>query len=152
MPRYKVDQALQHDLDKLFAWFWVLSIVYMVIYACKHLIFALICPKYDPIVLIKCAQHCQLRTNNILPGVIVLTICAINYLYGSCATTTLYNWLRSHGASFTMLLLFLPFSCLCMVYSSLYYTISQFLKSCLVSISDWCHVHCYYHSSLCSSH
>ena len=64
--------SLATCLDKLFAWTWVLSIVYMGIYACKHLIFALTCPKYDLIVLIKCAQHCQLRTNNTLTGVFVL--------------------------------------------------------------------------------
>ena len=58
----------------------------MVIYACKRLIFAPKCPKYDPIVLNKCTQHCQLCTNNTPTGVIVSAMHAKNSLYGSCAT------------------------------------------------------------------
>ena len=59
----------------------------MLIYACKRLIFAPKCPKYDPIVLNKCVQHCQLRTNNTPTGVVVSAMHATNSLYGSCATT-----------------------------------------------------------------
>ena len=134
----------------------VLLFIYMVIYACKRLIFAPKCPKYDPIVLNKCARHCQLRTNNTPTGVVVSAMRATNSLYGSCATTItlqviIQPWCTP-WCSFTMLLLFSSFSCLRMVYSSLYYTISQLLTSCLVSLSDCCRVHCYCRSSLRSSH
>ena len=85
---YKVDQALKHDLDIFYALSELLLFIYMVIYACKRLIFALKFPKYDPIVLTKCAQHCQLRTNNMPSGVVVSTMRAKNDLYGNCATAT----------------------------------------------------------------
>ena len=132
-----------------------MSAIYMVIYACKRLIFAPKCPKYDPIVLNKCMQHCQLRTNNTPTGVVVSAMHAKNYLYGSCATATLQVIIQpwcTPWCSFTTLLLFSLFSYLRMVYSSLYYTISQLLTSCLVSLSDCCRIHCYFHSSLRSSH
>ena len=95
----------------------------MVIYACKRLLFSPTCPKYDPTILNKCMQHCQLRTNNTPTGVVVSTMHVKIYFYGSCATATQCKYLYSRGASFTMPLLFSLFSCLCMVYSSLYYTI-----------------------------
>ena len=60
----------------------------MLIYACKRLIFAPKCPKYDPIVPNKCARHCQLRTNNTATGVVVSGMHAQNSLYGSCTTTS----------------------------------------------------------------
>ena len=51
---------------------------------CKHLyIFALPCLKFDPMVPNKFLQHCQLCTNNTLDSVIVSTMHAANYLYGS---------------------------------------------------------------------
>ena len=124
----------------------------MGIYASKHLIFAPTCSKYDLIILNKCMQYHQLRTNSTLAGVIVLTMHAVIFLYGSYITATLYKQLDSRGASITMLLLFSLFLCLCIVYNSLYSTILQFLKSCLVSISE-CHcVHYYRHLTLCSLH
>ena len=86
VPRYKVDQALQHDLDIFYALSEVLLFIYMVIYACKRLVFAPNCPKYDPIVLNKCAQYCQLRKNNTPTSVVVSAMRAQNSLYGSCAT------------------------------------------------------------------
>ena len=49
------------------------------------------CPKYDLIVLNKCAQHCKLRTKNTLAGVVVLTMRVANYLYVSYITDTLYK-------------------------------------------------------------
>ena len=138
--------------DKFYALSEVLLFIYMGIYVCKCLIFAPTCPKYIPIVVNKCIQPRQMHKNSTLAGVVVLKMCADNYLYASCITTTLHKLLYSHGASFTMLLLFLLFLYFCMVYSLLYYTISQFLKSCLVNISDCCCVHYYHLSSLCSSH
>ena len=86
-----MDQALQHDLDKLFVWYWVLLIVDMGIYACKRLIFAPTCTKYNPIILNKCVQHCQLHASNTLDGLIVLTMREINYFYGSCTTSAHYK-------------------------------------------------------------
>ena len=54
-------------------------------------IFALTCPKYDLIVLNKCARHHQLRTNNTLAGIIALTMHSDISLYGSYVTAILYE-------------------------------------------------------------
>ena len=127
----------------------------MGIYVCKRLIFALTCPKYDLNILNKCVQHWQLRITNTIAGVVVSTVRAENYLYGSYITAILNRQLYSNGACHGALLPQLPFLlflCLHMVYSSLHYTIFQFLKSCLVSISDCCCIYYYSHSRLCSSH
>ena len=80
MLQYKVDKALQHDLDEFYALSEVLLFTYMGIYTCKRLIFTPTCPTYDLIVLNKCVQHYQLHKNNTLAGVVVLTMRVIKYL------------------------------------------------------------------------
>ena len=57
--------------------------IYMGMYACKHLYISLTCPKYDLIVLNKYTQHCQLCINNTLDGVVAFTIHAASLKYGS---------------------------------------------------------------------
>ena len=73
-------------LRRILCFVWGVLFTYMGIYTCKHLVFAPTCPKYNPSVLNKCVQHCQMRTNNTLTGVIVSTMHAKNHLFGSCAT------------------------------------------------------------------
>ena len=91
MPWYKVDWAFQHDIDKIYTLSKVLSIIYMGIYACKRLYICIYNPKFDPIVLNKCAQHSQLGTNYNLTGGIAFTMCSTNSKYGSYITATLYK-------------------------------------------------------------
>ena len=91
MPRYKVNKALQHYLDKYYTLSEVLSIIYIGIHVCKHLYLCTNSLKCGLIILNKCVQHRQLHINNTLDGIIAFTMHAADLKNGSYITAIFYK-------------------------------------------------------------